>query len=54
MKADETVKKQREDEEVLEMRLLGFRKKQQAEMNGLLQKIQKDRNDQIKQRQVDS
>ena len=54
LKSEELLKKQKNDEECLEIRCSNFKKHQEANLNSLLQKIQKDRNDQIKQRQVDS
>jgi hypothetical protein len=54
LKYIEESKKQAEDEDIIEMRCETLRKQQKAAINTLMQKIQKDRNDQLKQRQTDS
>ena len=53
-KKKEQAKKQKSDEEVIEIRCAGVRKQQVTAVNNLLQNIQKDRNDQMKQRKTDS
>lgn len=47
-------RKQRADEESVEARCANLKKQQLAAVSSLLQNIQKDRNDQIKQRKQDS
>ena len=48
------MKKQKVDEETVGIRCTGLKKQQVTAVNNLLQNIQKDRNDQMKQRKTDS
>ena len=54
MKRKEEIKKQKSDEEVVEIRCTAMKKQQVTAVNNLLQNIQKDRNDQMRQRKADS
>jgi hypothetical protein len=54
LRAKEVREKEMADLEVVELRLRAFRKQQEAVVSTLLQKIQKDRNDHMKQRQTET
>lgn len=54
VRAKEVREKEVADLEVVELRLRAFRKQQEAALSTLLQKIQKDRNDHLKQRQAET
>jgi hypothetical protein len=54
VKGKELREKEVADQEKVELRLRSFRKQQEATISTLLQKIQKDRNDHIKQRQTET
>ena len=52
MKVKEVKDKELSDNESLELKLRAFRKQQDATISTLLQKIQKDRNEYMRQRQI--
>ena len=54
VKVREEREKEHADNEVVELRLKTLRKQQEATISSLLQKVQKDRNDHLKQRQVET
>ena len=54
VKVREEREKELADNEVVELRLKTLRKQQEATISSLLQKVQKDRNDHLKQRQVET
>lgn len=54
LKDEELRKQDMKNKETLEIRCMGLRKQQVSAVNSLLQNIQKDRNDQMKQRKQDS
>jgi hypothetical protein len=54
IKNGEILKRQRANQETVETRCSNLKKQQSVAMGNLLRNIQKDRNDQIKQRKADS